>query len=277
MRRAIGFLAFALALFCCHVPAYAQQIVSGGGGSSGISSVTAGAGLAATAGTCNTGSGSTLSACQKVITKTANYTLVSTDGFSNFNFNSAGGGTFTIPQAGGAGFEAGVWFCFTSQSGAMTLTPTTSTLYGSGLSSAGSVIVGSGLSACIGSDGTNYTFYGPPGGAVAIPGILTLQSGLVETVRTVTAAGVVTVATSDLHVCINKASGAATTANLPSSPTTGQRFSIDDCKGDAATNNITVTPASGNIDGSATFVINSNWGSWSGYYNGAAWKTVASR
>lgn len=77
--------------------------------------------------------------------------------------------------------------------------------------------------------------------------------------RTVTAAGAVTVSgTTDFIVCINKTVGAATTANLPS-PTAGDTFVIADCKGDAATNNITVAPPAGTIDGASTYVINTAW------------------
>lgn len=104
-----------------------------------------------------------------------------------------------------------------------------------------------------------------------------------DAVRVITAAGAVTVvgvsntAVADRHVCINKTSGAATTVNFPATPFIGLHVTIDDCKGDAATNNITLTPAAGNIDGSGTFVINTNYGSWNGYYTGTIWKTVSSR
>lgn len=114
-------------------------------------------------------------------------------------------------------------------------------------------------------------------GAITMDGIFTQSSGSVNKVRTVTAAGAVTVATTDYHVCINKTVGAATAANLPATPTTGTEFTIDDCKGDANTNNITVTPAAGNINGAGTFVINTAYGSATMYYNGAAWVVTASR
>lgn len=93
-------------------------------------------------------------------------------------------------------------------------------------------------------------------------------------VRVVTAAGAVTVAKTDYIVVVNKSSGAATTVNLPSSPVTGQKFIIKDGKGDAATNNITITPASGNIDGAATFVIAVNYGGVEIAYNGTQWNVL---
>jgi hypothetical protein len=92
--------------------------------------------------------------------------------------------------------------------------------------------------------------------------------------RVVTAAGAVTVATTDDIVVINKTSGAATAANLPSTPKTGTRFIIKDGKGDAATNNITITPAAGNIDGAGTSVINTNYGSTTLVYNGSEWNII---
>lgn len=100
-------------------------------------------------------------------------------------------------------------------------------------------------------------------------------NGVAKQIRTVTAAGAVTVAITDHVVCINKGTGAATAANLFATPRTGADIVIKDCKGDAAANNITVTPAAGNIDGAGTFVISTNYGAWEGTYNGAAWSTVA--
>lgn len=111
----------------------------------------------------------------------------------------------------------------------------------------------------------------------AVTGVLPYANMAKDPVRVVTAAGTITVATTDKHVCVNKTSGAATAVNLQSSPVTGFPLSIDDCKGDAATNNITVTPAAGTIDGSATLVINTNYGSATMYYTGTMWKVTAVR
>lgn len=91
--------------------------------------------------------------------------------------------------------------------------------------------------------------------------------------RTVTAAGAVTVsAASDYFICVNKTSGAATTVNLPASPTAGDTYLIKDCKADANTNNITVTPAAGNIDDLSTFVLNVAKQSVSVIYDGTQWR-----
>lgn len=107
--------------------------------------------------------------------------------------------------------------------------------------------------------------------ALSASGILTTSSGLVKKVRVVIAAGAVTVATTDWLVVVNKTVGAATVVNLPATPTTGTEFVIKDGKGDANSNNLTVTPAAGNIDGSGTFVMNVNYQSATFVYNGSSW------
>lgn len=107
---------------------------------------------------------------------------------------------------------------------------------------------------------------------IADGGVVTSTGSRVLKIRTVTAAGSVTVsATSDYVVEIKKTTGAATTVNLPSLPATGLKFIIKDGKFDAATNNITITPASGNIDNAATYVLNKNGQSATIIYNGTQW------
>lgn len=100
-------------------------------------------------------------------------------------------------------------------------------------------------------------------------------TGQTVAVRVVVASGAVAVTTSDFVVVVNKTSGAATTVNLPASPLTGAVVWIKDGKGDANTNNITITPAAGNIDGSATDVINTAYGAALLEYNGTQWNVLA--
>lgn len=100
------------------------------------------------------------------------------------------------------------------------------------------------------------------------------QANRLAATRTVTAAGAITVTSADEIICVNKTSGAATAVNLHSGPTTGFRLTVKDCKGDAATNLITVTPSSGNIDGSANAQIITNYGWWIGFYDGTQWYTI---
>lgn len=64
--------------------------------------------------------------------------------------------------------------------------------------------------------------------------------------RTVTASGAVTVDANDADdIFIEKTVGAATTVNLPSAAARTKAVRIIDGKGDAATNNITIVPVSG--------------------------------
>lgn len=76
--------------------------------------------------------------------------------------------------------------------------------------------------------------------------------------------------TSKYFLCLDATSNAIT-VNLPGSPTTGLTFLIKDCTGHAGSNNITVTPATGNIDGSGTFVMNTNYQSIAVTYTGSQW------
>lgn len=98
-------------------------------------------------------------------------------------------------------------------------------------------------------------------------------SGQVNAIRVVTASGGVTVTSSDQVVVINKTVGAATAVTLPTAPNTGTIFTIKDGKGDAAANNITISGAV-NIDGSASYAINTNYGKVSVVYNGTIWNVI---
>jgi hypothetical protein len=104
--------------------------------------------------------------------------------------------------------------------------------------------------------------------------ITTLNNGVVNKVRVVIAAGAITVTSADNIIVVNKTSGAATTVNLNATPTTGQTYIIKDGKGDANTNNITITPSSGTIDGASTFVMNTNYSAQKIVYNGTEWSII---
>jgi hypothetical protein len=65
----------------------------------------------------------------------------------------------------------------------------------------------------------------------------------------------------------------AVTVALPAG-ITGTVYYIKDGTGDAATNNITITPAAGTIDGAATATINSNFGAVTLAYTGAKWEII---
>lgn len=100
---------------------------------------------------------------------------------------------------------------------------------------------------------------------------INLNAGQVVKVRVVTAASD-TAAATDYVVACNRA-GAIALA-LMASPETGRTFRVKDISGAAAANNITITPAAGNIDASGTYVINTNYGSVDLVYTGSAWSVL---
>lgn len=77
---------------------------------------------------------------------------------------------------------------------------------------------------------------------------------------------------NDYVIAVN--TSAARTINLIASPVTGQSYRIKDATGTAGTFNITVTPNAGTIDGVATYIINTNYGSVDVVYNGSQWSIV---
>ena len=77
--------------------------------------------------------------------------------------------------------------------------------------------------------------------------------------------------TYDVLCLVNKGTGAATFLTLPASPSNGARCTVKDGKGDAATNSITITPASGTVDAAANFVLSQNRGAVTFTYNGTEW------
>lgn len=107
-----------------------------------------------------------------------------------------------------------------------------------------------------------------------VSGVLSALAGSATVVRVITAAGNVTVLASDGLVTIKKTTAAATAVTLEASPATGARHIIKDGKGDSATNNITISPASGTIDGSANYVLNISHESIEIIFNGTEWNIV---
>lgn len=86
-----------------------------------------------------------------------------------------------------------------------------------------------------------------------------LADDVIAGVRT----ALVTPVTVDIHdetVVTNLTSAGAVAVSLPNALPIGKIVDIVDGKGDAGTNNITVTPQSGSINGSGTAVIASNYG-----------------
>lgn len=101
-----------------------------------------------------------------------------------------------------------------------------------------------------------------------LAGVLNTVSGRVVKI-TAPGAYPYTTLTTDYVVIVDTSS--ARTINLVASPATGTTYRIKDNTGSAAANNITITPAAGNIDGSASYVINNNYGAIDLVYNGTQW------
>ncbi len=99
-------------------------------------------------------------------------------------------------------------------------------------------------------------------------GIFTTASGQVVKITTPGAYPYTTL-TSDFVILVD--SSAARTIVPLGSPTTGQMYRIKDNVGSAALNNITITPSGKNIDGSASVLIQNNYGSIDIVYNGTQW------
>lgn len=100
--------------------------------------------------------------------------------------------------------------------------------------------------------------------------ITTISQGLNIAPRIVTGSGPVTLTSSDYVVEINKTLGSSTSISTPSN-TIGEAFLVVDGKGDASSNNITITPSAGTINGAATYVITTNYGSVSFFCDGTNW------
>ena len=109
----------------------------------------------------------------------------------------------------------------------------------------------------------------PYGSLLVINGV-TIGGAIITQVRTATSTTDNINAVTDYFVCADNSAGAAT-ENLPASPKTGLTFLIKDCGGHAATYNITVSPAAGNIDGATTLVLSNNYQSIAVTYTGSQW------
>ena len=102
-------------------------------------------------------------------------------------------------------------------------------------------------------------------------GVLHTTSGRTVNVTTPGAYPYTTL-TTDYLILVDTSS--ARTITPLASPATGTTYRIKDNVGSAAANNITVTPSGKNIDGAASFVINTNWGSVDITYNGTQWNVL---
>jgi hypothetical protein len=92
--------------------------------------------------------------------------------------------------------------------------------------------------------------------------------------RVITTSDPVTVAASDYVLIIKKSVGSATAVALPAG-VDGTVYAIKDGKGDATSNNITITPdGSETIDGGATYVMSSNYQSITMIFAAGQWNLI---
>lgn len=116
------------------------------------------------------------------------------------------------------------------------------------------------------------------GGITVTPAIgfaIRLNGGIFNTRRTLISNITLNVTIDDYYLFINKTIGAATSVVLPDATTVGgSTFIIKDAKGDAFTNNITITTGGGNIDGLSSYVMNVNYQSLTVTSNGTNYLIV---
>lgn len=105
-------------------------------------------------------------------------------------------------------------------------------------------------------------------------GQYTSTGSKVDKLRVALTTPVTVVAGTDYIIVTNLTTPGAVAVNLPATPTAGLTYVIKDGKGDAAANNITITPAAGTIDGAATLVIAANYGRAVLTYNGTEWNVT---
>lgn len=80
---------------------------------------------------------------------------------------------------------------------------------------------------------------------------------------------------SDGVIIVDKTVGSATAVTLKANPVVGDRQTVVDGKGDAGTNNITITAASGNINGAANVVINVDRAAFTFIRGETEWKLLS--
>jgi hypothetical protein len=81
-------------------------------------------------------------------------------------------------------------------------------------------------------------------------------------------------ANTDPQLVLIDSTGHPVTVTLPASPATGREFTIKDINGTAGANAITVSAGGANIEGSATFLVNSAYGYVNVLYSGSRWNIL---
>jgi len=79
---------------------------------------------------------------------------------------------------------------------------------------------------------------------------------------------------TDVVIGVNNTGLVPFSVVLPANPVTGKFYVVKDISGTAATFNITVTAVGHTIDGAASAVINTNFGSLTFLFNGTNWSII---
>ena len=183
---------------------------------------------------------------------------------------TAGGNGATMTLQAGAG-GAGTASLVPGNGGTLTIASGAGGTGGTGNSNGGNVTLDAGAAHGTGTLGA-LTIGASGAGTVSIGRagqIVNIVGGHVLNYLNTTSAGP-TITVGQNIVGANRAG--AVSATLPAQ-TAGLAIMIKDESGAAGTNNITVTPASGTIDGAANKVINTNYGILRVYSNGTNWFT----
>lgn len=121
-----------------------------------------------------------------------------------------------------------------------------------------------------------------PGAAKTVSDLLTLLAGLAVTGKTslngevqlsLESANAATYTIIGSSFFVGNVHAGATTIKLPPAPTGFSVYVINDAIGGAGAGNITVNGNGNNINGAATALINTNYGSLRVYFSGGSWLT----
>lgn len=110
-------------------------------------------------------------------------------------------------------------------------------------------------------------------GTVGAAGTIKLAGSQNEVVSSLKTANY-TVAKGDFIIGIGTLTGAIT-VTLPSSPATGDTYVVSDVNGSAGAHTITISPASGNINGAGSFNLTNNYQAAKVVYTGSQWTVEA--
>ena len=102
----------------------------------------------------------------------------------------------------------------------------------------------------------------------------TKDGGALKAVRVLTVGPNDIMTSSDEVLVVQKGIAGTSLITLPASPETGRICTVVDGKGDANTQNITVQPAAGTINGAANKIISTAYGLYRLVYNGSEWTLI---